>query len=247
MKARTASRIAAHLIGAWIGICEATAQADSCEQATPFVYFDCETFDPPYPQEVKRCYSFTTGGDSVDFSFGYFAFCSDLTVTYTLYNGLCDSITSNSSGSFSIAPEVYYVVCGVVQCQTPGGIREICASEMLTLPIELVGMTAYPTDAGVVLEWTTATERDSRYFAILRSVDLASWKALTEVPAAGQSLSTRVYRWTDADPVPGMVYYQIRGIDMDGTDRMLGYMPVYWQAVDRSSLGPFDLLGRKVR
>lgn len=116
-----------NLMGWWISIVVATAQADSCEQATPFVYFNCETFTPPFPQEVKRCYSFSTGGDSVDFTFGYFAFCSDLTVTYTLYNALCDSITSNSTGSFSIAPEVYYVVCGTVACQTPGGIRELGA------------------------------------------------------------------------------------------------------------------------
>lgn len=247
MRATTYARIAMHLLGAWIGICEVTAQADSCEQATPFAYFNCETFAPPFPQSVRRCYSFTTGGDSVDFTFGYFAFCSDLAVTYTLYNGLCDSITSNSTGSFSIAPEVYYVVCGTVACQTPGGIREICATEMLTLPIELIGMTAYPIDQGVVLEWTTATEIDSRAFAILRSPNLVQWSALVQVAAAGQSYTTRVYRWTDTEPVEGLVYYQLKGEDIDGTVRMLMYLPVTWHGRHGSSLGPFDLLGRRVR
>lgn len=247
MNAMTCARITMRLIGAWVGVCEVTAQADSCEQATPFIYFDCETFAPPYPQSVKRCYSFTTGGDSVDFTFGYFAFCSDLTVTYTLYSGLCDSLASNSTGSFAIAPEVYYVVCGTVECLTPGGIREVCATEFLTLPVELLGMIAYPLDNGVVLEWKTATERDSYAFAILRSPDLVQWSALVQVPAAGQSYTTRVYRWTDADPVQGLMYYQLKGEDVDGTSRMLMYLPVMWHGRHGSSLGPFDLLGRRVR
>lgn len=118
---------------------------------------------------------------------------------------------------------------------------------MLTLPIELVGMTAYPIDQGVVLEWTTATEIDSRAFAILRSPDLVQWSALVQVAAAGQSYTTRVYRWTDTEPVEGLVYYQLKGEDIDGTVRMLMYLPVTWHGRHGSSLGNFDLLGRRVR
>ena len=223
------------------------AQSDSCEQATPFEFFHCENFDPPYPQAVTLCYQFTTTGSAVDFSFGYFAFCSDLTVTYTLYNAFCDSITSNGTGNFDIAPGVLYVVCGRVECQTPGGIREVCTTEQLTLPVKLVSFIAYPTENAVVLEWKTATEHDSHSFAILRSPDLVSWSALVEVPAAGQSLTTRVYRASDLEPVEGLVYYQLRGTDIDGTSQMLRYIFVTWSGVDRSSLGPFDLLGRRVK
>ena len=225
----------------------AYSQADSCLNAAPFTWYACEDYAAPYPQEVTLCYSFITGGDSVDFSFGYFAFCSDLTVTYTLYNGLCDSITSNGTGSFDIAPGILYVVCGTVACQTPGGVREVCTTEQLTLPVEFLGMTGYPIDGGVLLEWSTASEWNSRAFAILRSPDLVEWSALTEVDAAGNTFSKRVYRWTDTDPVEGLMYYRLDGIDTDGGRRLLMYLPVTWHGRHGSSLGPFDLLGRKVR
>ena len=64
------ARIATFLMGAWVGICEATAQGnDSCEQATPLVYFDCETMGQPYPQTITRCYQFNTGGSAMPFHF----------------------------------------------------------------------------------------------------------------------------------------------------------------------------------
>lgn len=241
------SRVATTLIAMWISVIMATAQPDSCFEATPFEFYHCETYPSPYPQEATLCYSFITGGDSVDFSFGYFAFCSDLTVTYTLYNSLCDSITSNGTGSFDIAPGVLYVVCGSVACQTPGGIREVCTTEQLTLPVEFLGMIGYPFDGGVLLEWSTASEWNSRSFAILRSPDLVEWSALTEVGAAGNTFSKRVYRWTDTEPVEGLVYYRLDGIDLDGGRQMLMFLPVTWTRPGGSSLGPFDLLGRRVK
>jgi hypothetical protein len=98
-----------------------------------------------------------------------------------------------------------------------------------------------------LLEWSTASEWNSRAFAILRSPDLVEWSALTEVDAAGNTFSKRVYRWTDTDPVEGLMYYRLDGIDTDGGRRLLMYLPVTWHGRHGSSLGPFDLLGRRVK
>ena len=220
---------------------------DSCEQATPFVWYDCQTFSPPYPQTVTLCYQFSTGGTSVNFDFGYFAFCPDLTVTYTLYSEACDSLTTNATGAFAIGPGAVYVVCGTVACGSPGGIKTVCTTEQMTLPVELTGVTAYPTDGGVVLEWSTATERNASHFAIYRGVDFTDWAALVQVAASGNSYTRKLYRWTDADPLNGTAYYRLDGVDFDGHVRTLMLLPVTWSRPDRSSLGPFDLLGRRVR
>lgn len=225
----------------------AKGQADSCSNASPFTWYACEEYDSPYPQTATLCYTFTTNGTSVNFDFGYFAFCPDLTVTYTLYSAACDSIMSNATGAFAIASGVQYVVCGTVACGSPGGIREVCTTEQMTLPVELVGLTAYAFDGGVLIEWRTATERNARSFAILRSPDLVEWSVLVQVPASGDSYTAKVYRWTDAAPVPGMVYYQLKGVDFDGRETMLGYLPVHWTRPGGSSLGPFDLLGRRIK
>jgi len=139
------------------------------------------------------------------------------------------------------------VVCGTVECGSPGGIREVCTTEQLTLPVEFLGMTGYATDGGVVLEWRTATERDSRWFEVLRSIDLAHWDSLCELPAAGNSYSTKVYRWTDIDPELGLAYYRLDGIDIDGSKTMLMILPITWHGRSGSSLGPWDLLGRRIK
>lgn len=227
----------------------ARPQGENCFEATPFVYFDCENYNVQTTYSVNLCYSKTTGGDSLDFTFGYTVYCPSSSITYTLYNGLCDSITSNSTGNFSVAPNILYVVCGRVTCDdTTGlGIQQVCATEQVALPVEFGGVTAISSDVGVTLQWVTFSERDARAFAVLRSRDLVDWKELVLVPAVGNSVSTNVYRWTDLEALDGMAYYQLKAIDIDGAEKMLGYFPVWWERVDRSSLQGFDLLGRKVR
>ena len=247
------ARIAAYLMAWWISIIVATAQNDSCEQATPFEYFDCVDFDPSVTQEATLCYVFVTGGSSVDFNFGYFAFCSDLSVEYTLHNCLCDSITTNDSGEFDIAPDVCYIVCGTVTCGTPGGIREICTTEILSLPVELSGFVAYPTDAGVVLSWETASEHGSDRFEVFRMrTELDRGTLLTSLRAAGYSLGETSYRWTDTGPEVGMRFYRLEGVDLDGSRRILSILPVTWQrGNDGGKLWPLggdtDAGGRRVR
>lgn len=227
----------------------ARPQGESCFEATPFVYFDCENYNVQTTHSVNLCYSKMTGGDSLDFTFGYTVYCPSSSITYTLYNGLCDSITSNSTGNFSVAPNILYVVCGRVTCDdTTGlGIQQVCATEQVALPVEFGGVTVFASDVGVTLQWVTFSERDARAFAVLRSRDLVDWKELVLVPAVGNSVSTNVYRWTDTDPIDWMMYYQLKVVDVDGGTRMLDYIPVWWQSAEKASLGPWDLLGRRVR
>ena len=228
----------------------AFGQADSCFEATPFQFFQCTNYNPTVTTDATVCYQFNTAGSSVDFDFGYFAFCPDLAVTYTLYSGACDSITTNSTGYFDISPEVIYVVCGKVACTDTGslGIAQICTTEILTLPVELIGMTAYPTDAGVVITWSTASEAGSATFEVFRMMTTGDrGMLLTSLRAAGYSSGRREYRWTDTDPEVGLTFYRLEGTDIDGANAVLMILPVYWSTPDRSSLGPFDLLGRRVR
>lgn len=233
-----------------VGLNVAAQDNDSCLQATPFAYFHCESYPPATTYSATLCYQFHTSGAAVDFNFGYFAYCPDLTVEYTLYNMLCDSITSNTTGYFDIAPEVYYVICGKVGCtDTTGlGIAQVCTTELLALPVEFLGLTSYATDAGVVLSWATATERGSDSFEVFRMrTELDRGTLLTSLRAAGYSLSRMEYRWTDVEPEAGLHFYRLEGVDLDGSRRVLSIVPVTWTRPDRSSLGPWDILGRRVR
>lgn len=228
----------------------AMGQPDSCHKAETFEYFHCENYSPIETDSVTLCYVFITGGGAVDFNFGYFAFCPDLQVEYTLYNLFCDPLVTNTTGFFDVAPGVGYIVCGTVACDdTTGlGIAQVCTAELLALPVEFLGMTGYATDAGVTLAWSTATERGSDRFEIFRMrTNLDRGELIASLRAAGYSSGRIDYRWTDVRPNPGMGFYRLEGVDTDGSRRMLMILPVTWAVPDRSSLGPFDLLGRKVK
>ena len=68
-----------------------------------------------------------------------------------------------------------------------------------------------------LLEWATASERQSDYFGIERSVDGQLFQELGRVPAAGNSDQIETYSFTD--PEAGSApqhYYRLRQVDLDG-------------------------------
>ncbi len=85
-----------------------------------------------------------------------------------------------------------------------------------TLPVELLTFTARPETDGILLHWTTATERNTDRFIIERSVDAQNWSAIGTQPAGGNSLVAIGYAFLDQAPVQGMNYYRLRMQDLDG-------------------------------
>lgn len=84
------------------------------------------------------------------------------------------------------------------------------------LPVELLSFEADCVEKEVVLRWSTATERNSDYFQVERSVDGVSFVSLDRVQAAGYSLSTQEYRYVDKE-AHALAYYRLRQVDFDGT------------------------------
>jgi hypothetical protein len=94
----------------------------------------------------------------------------------------------------------------------------IITTNSVTLPVDLLDFTATPVNnKKVVLDWTTASERNSDSFTIERSRDGATFSALFSIRAAGNSSQTLPYRETDESPLSGDSYYRIRQTDMDGS------------------------------
>ncbi len=85
------------------------------------------------------------------------------------------------------------------------------------LPVELLAFTGRPVTEGVWLEWATATEHNSASFRIHRSADGITWDQVAQTPAAGESQSSIQYTELDRSPLPGLAYYLLEQIDLDGT------------------------------
>lgn len=89
------------------------------------------------------------------------------------------------------------------------------------LPIELTEFNAYyhPETDEVELEWTTASERNSDYFEVERSLDGKNFEIIKTVPAVGDSDLETKYYMLDTDPAVGTNYYRLNSWDKDGSGK----------------------------
>lgn len=71
-------------------------------------------------------------------------------------------------------------------------------------------------DQGVTVRWTTLQEEDNRLFEILRAGEEGVFSKIGEVAAAGFSRQAQSYSYLDNRPLPGVNYYKVRQVDIDG-------------------------------
>lgn len=103
-----------------------------------------------------------------------------------------------------------------------------------TLPVELVSFTGEAVSGQSHLHWRTATERNNDHFRVLRSTDLVQWAELARIPGAGNSQGIKDYHAVDDAPLPGINYYTLVQVDVDGTETKAPMV-----AVDHTSNAPF--------
>ncbi|GAB3313390.1 T9SS type A sorting domain-containing protein [Hymenobacter humi] len=90
---------------------------------------------------------------------------------------------------------------------------------MRPLPVELINFDAAWNGKTPVLTWATASEKNSAYFDIERSLDGATFEKVGQRQGAGNS-STRInYQFADVSltVANATVYYRLRQVDTDGT------------------------------
>jgi hypothetical protein len=84
------------------------------------------------------------------------------------------------------------------------------------LPVELIEFTAEAKDDHVEVLWTTASELNNAAFVVERSADAVTFETLVSVPGAGNSNVTRQYVQLDKLPLPGISYYRLKQVDLNG-------------------------------
>lgn len=100
----------------------------------------------------------------------------------------------------------------------------LCSSTTgLPLPVVLTRFSAEPVAGGVALAWHTAQEVNSAYFAVERSADGRAFAEVARAAAAGSTTAPQAYSVLDRAPLPGLAYYRLRQVDIDGTTT---YSPV---------------------
>ncbi|MEO8588776.1 MAG: hypothetical protein ABI432_05355 [Flavobacteriales bacterium] len=84
------------------------------------------------------------------------------------------------------------------------------------LPMELIDFQAIAIDAGADLRWSTASEVNSDHFGIERSTDGEHFEEIGTLPGAGSSMQPHQYTFLDRAPHPGLNFYRLRQVDVNG-------------------------------
>ena len=85
-----------------------------------------------------------------------------------------------------------------------------------TIPIELLNFKAIKERKEILLSWQTASEQNSDYYAVERSIDGRKFTGIGRVTAMGTSMETHNYSLTDKNPATGLNYYRLKQVDKDG-------------------------------
>lgn len=119
----------------------------------------------------------------------------------------CATATAHSIGCNTV----------MVQIEGPGISDRTITVDGSTLPITLVSFLAEPAGTGILLEWSTASEKDNAHFTVERSADAITFGPVLQLPGAGNSQALLHYSAMDPDPMPGTSYYRLRQTDFNGT------------------------------
>jgi Secretion system C-terminal sorting domain len=86
------------------------------------------------------------------------------------------------------------------------------------LPVELNSFAASVMNDFVVLNWTTATEKNSSAFEVeKKQADLNTWQKIGSVKAADLSNSPKNYSYSDKNITAGKYNYRLKMVDNDGS------------------------------
>lgn len=92
------------------------------------------------------------------------------------------------------------------------------------LPVQLVTFSVHrQADKAVAMNWTTASEKNSAYFEIQRSLDGRLFAGVATATARGTSSQPTTYTFIDHAPAVAALYYRLRQVDTDGT---MAFSPV---------------------
>ncbi|MFL5746749.1 MAG: SprB repeat-containing protein [Niastella sp.] len=130
--------------------------------------------------------------------------------------------SSYSNGTTVINPDDNDIVwnavsnCWEVTFTVAGFSGFIVQTNLFTLPITWVSFTVKRQDKSAILNWSTASEQNSKDFIVQYSIDGVSWTSVAILSAAGNSSTLRKYTYVHNNTWKGYNYYRVIQTDLDG-------------------------------
>ncbi|RYY58033.1 MAG: T9SS type A sorting domain-containing protein [Chitinophagaceae bacterium] len=92
----------------------------------------------------------------------------------------------------------------------------ILQTSPFVLPVTLVSFNGEKMATDILLKWQTSSEGNSARFEIQYSTNAVTFSTLGQQQAAGNSNSIINYSWRHQSPAPGVYYYRLKLVDIDG-------------------------------
>ncbi|MCC6726981.1 MAG: T9SS type A sorting domain-containing protein, partial [Saprospiraceae bacterium] len=130
------------------------------------------------------------------------------TFTFLNYTGTRTGTFTNVN--FPIVPGVLFTVSYFANSVV------LKAEAASPLPVEMVDFKAVMSQGQAKINWITASERNNDGFEVQRSKDGETWEPLGFVAGKGNSTAESRYHFMDEAPLPGISYYRLLQLDLDG-------------------------------
>ncbi|MFK7807200.1 MAG: proprotein convertase P-domain-containing protein, partial [Saprospiraceae bacterium] len=128
-------------------------------------------------------------------------------------SGVDEAFSSIVSFQSSVA-ETYYIQLSGYE-GTEGTYCIAAFSELVPLPVELISFEGQALEKENILTWTTASEENTEWHIIERSIDgKNNWTEIGRTRAAGTSAAIQKYELMDQSPVAN-AYYRVKSLDFD--------------------------------
>jgi hypothetical protein len=149
---------------------------------------------------------------------------SELGQGYVVYNG-----TGKTTTVTGLKPNTYYFITNAeyntagsaIVYNTRGSSMSASTRNELSaapLPVELTSFTGTVNIHNIAtLHWTTASERNTNYFAVERAIDGKTFTEAGRLLASNNSNQTLRYELADVKILTQTTYYRLRQVDNDGT------------------------------
>ena len=114
------------------------------------------------------------------------------------------------------------------------------------LPVELLYFEGYGYPSYNTLKWSTASEHNSDYFLLERSVDGEQWDYVGTTKAMGNSNQVVDYLYVDNFRFNGFVYYKLNQFDFDGNFKTYDPISINNTHINKKVVNYINLLGQEV-
>ncbi len=161
------------------------------------------------------------------------------TAPYTLDVGgagtvtLTDEMLPFTLGAYTTGTGYDLTITDVTGCSTNESQTTV---DCTTTDVELIEFYGTVKNNGNLISWVTASEVDSKYFTLQRSVDGQNFRDIKIIQSIGQSNTRQSYEFLDNYTQSGQVYYRLIEVNIEEQKKVYGIV-----SLNREKVGSFGI------